>query len=82
MACGKAVIATDTAGMRDYVKHGVNGILVPPGDPNRLAAEITALQSDPDRAKEMGRVARRVIEDEFNTRAQARRLAEILSSCG
>jgi glycosyltransferase involved in cell wall biosynthesis len=40
MALGKAVIVTDSAGVRDYVEDGRTGLLVPPADPAALAAAI------------------------------------------
>src|SRR5918999_1191056 len=33
MACGKAIVATTAGGMPEVVAHGVNGLLVPPRDP-------------------------------------------------
>lgn len=46
MACGKPVVATAVGGMRDTVVDGVTGILVPPGDPTRLADAVRVLLSD------------------------------------
>jgi hypothetical protein len=37
MALGKAVIVTDSPGVREYVEDGHTGIVVPPGDPAALA---------------------------------------------
>lgn len=37
MALGKAVIVTDSPGVREYVEDGRTGIVVPPGDPAALA---------------------------------------------
>ncbi|MFI5420722.1 MAG: glycosyltransferase family 4 protein, partial [Nitrososphaerales archaeon] len=36
-ACGRAIVTTDVPGCRDVVKHGSNGLLVPPKDANSLA---------------------------------------------
>jgi glycosyltransferase involved in cell wall biosynthesis len=54
MAAGKPVIASDTGGIPDLVKHGVNGLLFPPGDEVKLAEHISYLISHPDVAKTMG----------------------------
>lgn len=78
MSCGKPVVASDTAGMRDYVSHGENGILVPPGCPEALAEAINTLFLDPARASALGAAGRRAVESTFNTREQARRLADII----
>ncbi len=37
MACGKAVVCSSGAGASELIATGVNGIVVPPGDPGRLA---------------------------------------------
>jgi len=43
MACGTAVVATDNGGVRDYARHGVNCLLVPPGRAEPLAEAILIL---------------------------------------
>lgn len=47
-ACGCAIAATDSGGLRDFVKNGVTGLLSPPEDPQALARNICALLSDDD----------------------------------
>jgi glycosyltransferase involved in cell wall biosynthesis len=54
MAAGKAIVASDTGGIPDLIKHGHNGLLVPPKDPNRLAEAIIILLKDTHRRQEMG----------------------------
>lgn len=50
MACGIAVIATDCDfGPREIIAEGINGNLVPPRDPQRLAETLIALGQDPAR---------------------------------
>src|SRR5262249_39413588 len=50
--------ATSTASVRDYVRHGREALLVPPGDPEALAAAITQLDSDPALLSTMSASAR------------------------
>jgi O-antigen/teichoic acid export membrane protein/glycosyltransferase involved in cell wall biosynthesis len=45
-ACGCAIIATDIGGHREYVEHGVTGLLSPPGDPQALANNLCLLLGD------------------------------------
>ena len=57
-AAGTPVIASNIAGYAGVVDDGVNGVLVPPADPQRLAEELQALHHEPDRRRAMGRAAR------------------------
>ena len=58
-AAGTPVIASAIAGYSDVVSDGVDGLLVPPGDPQRLAEELQRIHYEPERLREMGEVARR-----------------------
>ena len=55
MACGTPVLGADVGGIRFSVLDGVTGFLVPPNDPEALAARAAELLRDPERMKEMGR---------------------------
>jgi len=57
-AAGTPVIASEIAGYADVVTDGVDGILVPPADAQRLAEELQALYLEPERRREMGTAAR------------------------
>lgn len=46
MSQGHPVIASDNGGQREYIKDGVNGLLVPPGDSRRLAESMARLIDD------------------------------------
>ena len=61
-AAGTPVIASNIAGYNDVVSNGVDGVLVPPADPQRLAEELQRAHHEPDRLREMGRAARRSAE--------------------
>jgi len=54
MYCSRAIVATDSAGIRDYVIPEHNGLVVPPGDPTALAAAIDRLWNDPQTAFRYG----------------------------
>jgi phosphatidyl-myo-inositol alpha-mannosyltransferase len=58
-AAGTPVIASAIAGYSDVVSDGVDGLLVPPGDPQRLAEELQRIHYEPERLREMGEAARR-----------------------
>ena len=54
MAMGKAVVTTDSPGIRDYVLPGTSGLVVPIGDAAALARAIDELVRDPARRAAMG----------------------------
>jgi glycosyltransferase involved in cell wall biosynthesis len=58
MASGLPVVASAVGGLRDLIEPGRTGILVPPGDPQLLAAALKGLYENPDRAWEIGAAAR------------------------
>jgi glycosyltransferase involved in cell wall biosynthesis len=55
MAAGKPIVATDVPGLAQVV--GDAGVLVPPGDPARLAREVCNLINSPDRRQQLSRAA-------------------------
>ncbi len=57
-AAGTPVIASGIAGYSDVVTDGVDGLLVPPADPQRLAEELQRIHHEPERLRAMGEAAR------------------------
>jgi glycosyltransferase involved in cell wall biosynthesis len=76
MAAGVPVVASDIAGYREVVRDGVDGLLVPPGDPNALAGAIRRVLSEPELAATL-RAAGRSRADVFSWGAVAPRLEAI-----
>ncbi|MFL6798321.1 MAG: glycosyltransferase family 4 protein [Xanthobacteraceae bacterium] len=66
-ACGRPLIATDTAGCRDIARPGINGLLVPPDQAEKLAGAIETLADNPAMRSRMGEAARRLVEREFSS---------------
>jgi phosphatidylinositol alpha-mannosyltransferase len=58
-AAGTPVIASAIAGYSDVVTDGVDGVLVPPADPQRLAEELQRAYHEPGELGRMGLAARR-----------------------
>jgi phosphatidylinositol alpha-mannosyltransferase len=58
-AAGTPVVASAIAGYSDVVTDGVDGVLVPPADPQRLAEELQRAHHEPERLAAMGEAARR-----------------------
>ena len=57
MAVGLPVIASDVGGLRDFVKGGVNGLLVPPHDPPALREALRRLLTDAPLRQRLGQAA-------------------------
>lgn len=56
----KPVIASDLTGIREEVRHGETGLLVPPSDAQAFAQAVLRLLERPDDALRMGREARQL----------------------
>lgn len=61
-AAGTPVVATAVPGYSELVTEGVNGVLVPPADAQRLAEELQRMHLEPERRRAMGRAARESAE--------------------
>ena len=61
-ACGTPALASDSPGLRESVRHGVTGYLVPHGDARALADRMLALAGDPALVERLGRAARSFAE--------------------
>ncbi len=57
-ACGTPSIASDSPGLRDSVRAGETGLLVPHGDPVALARQMLAMVSEPAIVARLGAAAR------------------------
>jgi glycosyltransferase involved in cell wall biosynthesis len=66
MSCGCAVIASDTAPVREVVKAGRNGLLVDFFAPAALAEKIVSVLEDPQQMTTLRTRARRDIEQRFD----------------
>ena len=79
MAVGLPVVATDTGGQSELVTDHVNGLLVPPGDPEPLRLALARLASNEALRRSLGIEARRTICARFDKNVHGRRLAELLT---
>lgn len=76
MARGLPVVSTTVSGIPELVAHGLEGLLVPPGDPSALADAIGRQLADRGAAAVMARSARLRVEAAFDVRLEAARLHE------
>jgi glycosyltransferase involved in cell wall biosynthesis len=70
MAASRPVVATDVGGAREAIREGITGFLVAAQDHASMAERIIQLLHDPHRARAMGERGRRVVVEQFSSRAQ------------
>jgi glycosyltransferase involved in cell wall biosynthesis len=75
MAMGKAVVVTATKGQIGVVRHGLNGITVPPGDAQELRDAVAYLLGRPDERRRLGEAARQSVLDVYSLEGYAASLA-------
>ncbi len=75
--CARPVIASDVGGIGDIVADGETGLLVPPGEEQRLAGAITRLLDEPQFATQLGLAGRQRMERLFEARIWAANLRSV-----
>lgn len=75
MACAKAIVATDIAGVNETIDDNSTGMLVPAKNAQALAKAIIYLLSDDTKARAMGQKAREAVRQKFSVE-QMMRLTE------
>ncbi|MBF0188950.1 MAG: TIGR03088 family PEP-CTERM/XrtA system glycosyltransferase [Magnetococcales bacterium] len=80
MACGLPVVATAVGGVPDLVHSGKTGQLVPPGDPERLAAALVSYVQDGEKSQRHGEAARKRVEQTFDLNLTIRKYQDLFLS--
>jgi glycosyltransferase involved in cell wall biosynthesis len=75
-AYGRPAIATDIGEQREVIQEGHNGLLVPPGDEEALAAAMIRLVDDSPQRQQMG-LAAAALAQQYSVTATAKRLANL-----
>lgn len=65
MTAGRAVVATNVGGTPEVVTHNVEGLLVPPDDPEALGRALLILLKEPARRTSMGTAAHQRVATQF-----------------
>jgi glycosyltransferase involved in cell wall biosynthesis len=78
MALGTPVVASDVGGIPEIITHPQDGVLVPPGDVEALAAALGSLLDDADRRRAIAAAGRRRIETAFDVASLTERLQGVL----
>jgi glycosyltransferase involved in cell wall biosynthesis len=77
MAMEIPCISTTIAGIPELIESGEEGILVPPSDPDLLAAAVEKLIGDPELRLRLARAGRRRVVESYNLGLNVARLAAI-----
>jgi glycosyltransferase involved in cell wall biosynthesis len=77
MACGLPVVTTWIAGVPELVRHGDDGLLVPPADAERLADALARLAGDEAQRRRLGAAGRRAVARRHDVDEAGRRLAKL-----
>ena len=78
MLAGKPVVAARVGGLPEVVADGETGLLVPPGDPEALAAALERLLADPGLAQRLGEAGRARAAERFSAARMAAAYREAL----
>ncbi len=77
LAAGKPIVASNVGGVPEIIENGVNGVLVPPGDPSRLADACLQLLKNKKQARQMILAGGQTVWQRFNVDAQIEQLSKI-----
>ena len=76
-ACSKTVVATAVGGVPEIVVDRKNGILVPPGDSEKLANAIVKLLDNPESSRKMGMEGYYTVRSDYTFEKQTDKLIDI-----
>lgn len=79
-ACGLPVLAANTRGVPDIVRHNETGLLTPEGDAEAMAQALLLLLDQPERLQMMREAALRKVNTEHDLAATQKRLAAVFNS--
>jgi glycosyltransferase involved in cell wall biosynthesis len=82
MAHGRAVLASDVGGIREWLADGRTGRLVPPGDARALAATLERWLATPTEAETLGRAGLERAAREFTPARHLDGLERVLARAG
>ena len=80
MATGLPVITCPVGGVGELFEDGVQGVFVPPDDPDSLMRAVTSLVSDEQRRRAMGDAARALAVSRYDIEANTLKLFRLLDS--
>jgi glycosyltransferase involved in cell wall biosynthesis len=83
MGAGLPVVVSRVSGAAEIIQDGVNGVLVPPGESEPLAAALLDLCRQPEKLSRLGYQAGVTVREHYSQETMLRRLAALyLELCG
>jgi len=80
MATGLPVISTDVGSVREVVRDGENGVIVPPKDVDALTSALSSMLADPDRMAAFGDAGRKIVEESFRLEDMCRKREQVFAN--
>lgn len=80
MACGLPVVTTSVGGLKDILTHGLNGLVVAPGDGEAICEALDALLKDDSLSSSLGVAAVRTIGKRYSVEMVTREYDELFRS--
>ena len=80
MSQGVPLVASDVGGVREWLRDGANGFLLPPKDASAIAERVTQILESPDKMREMGESAIALAGEKFEPQGHVERLLEVYAA--
>jgi glycosyltransferase involved in cell wall biosynthesis len=83
MASGLPAVVTDVRGCRELVRHGENGLIVPPGEPAALARALQTMSAlSDDEYAALSAASYATVSSRFRESTVCDRLVDVYSTLG
>jgi glycosyltransferase involved in cell wall biosynthesis len=80
MACGLPIVASKVGGLLDLIQDGINGILVDPGEPEKLASALCGLTKEHELRCSMGKASYKLACEQYDIEQHVAQLISIYKS--
>ena len=77
LAADRPVVASDVGGVPEIIENGVNGLLVAPGDPSKLAEACLRILKDNDLSRQIVLAGSKTVRQRFNIDTQIEQLSRM-----
>ena len=81
MAASRPIVASNCGGVSEMIRNGETGLLVPIGNAEAIARQVSALLHDRRRAAALGAAAHREVSDHFSMEQMIARYEQLYGAC-